>query len=119
MLVDLTFVLDEEVTPSLFAERIVQACGSYGALREGEGVRVPGMDGLALLVSHETQTDRVLATIFKMERENPYPTFFVCREGRHDKCPKIVPKAGIAPAVACNCECHGTRVQMTQEVAHG
>lgn len=32
----LRFVLDEEVTPLLFARRVADACGKYGAMREGE-----------------------------------------------------------------------------------
>lgn len=34
----LTFELAEEVTPSLFARRVAQACFDYGALRPGEHV---------------------------------------------------------------------------------
>lgn len=42
--VPLVFLLDEEVTPQLFAEKIARAC-SGGALRPGEGIRVPGSEG--------------------------------------------------------------------------
>lgn len=38
MEVTLRFRLLEEVTPAIFAERVAQACGNYGALRPGEAV---------------------------------------------------------------------------------
>jgi hypothetical protein len=50
--VSLTFLLDEEVTPALFAQKIARAC-KEGALRPGEGIRVPGTDGV-LVVTDET-----------------------------------------------------------------
>lgn len=37
----LTFDLDEEVTPDIFAARVAEACLSYGTLRPGEGVLLP------------------------------------------------------------------------------
>lgn len=40
----LTFLLDEEVTPQLFAQKIAMACGSGGALRPGEAVMVPNTE---------------------------------------------------------------------------
>lgn len=36
--VTLTFVLDEEVTPGIFAEKIALACAYRGAIRVGERV---------------------------------------------------------------------------------
>jgi hypothetical protein len=36
--VTLTFYLDEEVTPRIFAEKIAVACAKGGAIREGERV---------------------------------------------------------------------------------
>jgi hypothetical protein len=50
--VTLTFLLDEEVTPQLFAEKIARACGG-GALRPGEAIRVPHTEN-ALVVTDET-----------------------------------------------------------------
>lgn len=40
MRLSLTFVLDEDVTPDLFAEKVARAC-SAGTLRPGEGILVP------------------------------------------------------------------------------
>jgi hypothetical protein len=42
--VQLEFLLDEEVTPDLFVSRVAEACACYGAIRVGEAVRVPGRD---------------------------------------------------------------------------
>lgn len=39
MKVTLTFHLDEEVTPDLFAEKVALACARGGAIREGEKVQ--------------------------------------------------------------------------------
>ena len=50
--VTLTFLLDEEVTPALFAQKIVRAC-SGGALRPGEGILEP-LSGLIGVVTDET-----------------------------------------------------------------
>ena len=50
--VTLTFFLDEEVTPRLFAEKIARACGG-SALRPGEGILVPGSEA-ACFVTDET-----------------------------------------------------------------
>lgn len=36
--VTLTFLLDEEVTPAIFVQKIAMACAKHGALRVGEGV---------------------------------------------------------------------------------
>ncbi len=38
--VSLVFILDEEVTPEIFAGKVALACGSGGALRLGESVSV-------------------------------------------------------------------------------
>lgn len=35
----LEFILDEDVTPDFFAQRVALACSNNGALRIGEGVR--------------------------------------------------------------------------------
>jgi hypothetical protein len=40
-IVALEFRLDEQVTPGIFAERVAEACASYGALRPGEAVLAP------------------------------------------------------------------------------
>jgi hypothetical protein len=50
--VTLTFLLDEEVTPKLFAVKIARACGG-GTLRPGEAVMVPDTD-MACFVTDET-----------------------------------------------------------------
>lgn len=50
--VTLTFLLDEEVTPQLFAQKIARACGG-GALRPGEGILVPNAK-IAYVVTDET-----------------------------------------------------------------
>lgn len=39
--VTLTFLLDEEVTPDLFAHRVAEACAMEAALRVGEAVQLP------------------------------------------------------------------------------
>ena len=39
--VSLTFLLDEEVSPELFAPKILAACARAGAIRDGEGVSIP------------------------------------------------------------------------------
>ncbi len=41
MKVTLDFELNEDVTPSFFAQRVAEACSSYGALRTGEKVVDP------------------------------------------------------------------------------
>jgi hypothetical protein len=46
--VTLTFLLDEEVTPVLFARKVAAACSS-GALRPGEGIVLS--DGTAIIVT--------------------------------------------------------------------
>jgi hypothetical protein len=50
--VTLTFLLDEEVTPQLFAQKIALACGG-GALRPGEGILIPHSK-IACVVVDET-----------------------------------------------------------------
>lgn len=40
--VTLEFLLEEEVTPDLFARKIAEACGEYYAIRPGEAVRAKG-----------------------------------------------------------------------------
>jgi hypothetical protein len=50
--VTLTFLLDEEVTPQLFAQKIALACGG-GSLRAGEAILVPGTK-TACVVTDET-----------------------------------------------------------------
>jgi hypothetical protein len=40
MKVELTFYLDEEVTPEIFVRRVALACAKGGALRVGESVSV-------------------------------------------------------------------------------
>jgi len=50
--VTLTFLLDEEVTPQLFAQKIARACAG-GALRPGEAVLVEHSK-IACVVTDET-----------------------------------------------------------------
>jgi hypothetical protein len=50
--VTLTFLLDEEVTPRLFAVKIARACGG-GTLRPGEAVMIPGTE-VACFITDET-----------------------------------------------------------------
>jgi len=50
--VTLTFLLDEEVTPQLFAQKIALACGG-SVLRPGEAILVPHAK-IACVVSDET-----------------------------------------------------------------
>jgi hypothetical protein len=50
--VTLTFLLDEEVTPQLFAVKIARACGG-GTLRPGEAVMIPDTE-IACFVTDET-----------------------------------------------------------------
>lgn len=50
--VTLTFLLDEEVTPQLFAVKVARACGG-GTLRPGEAIMIPGTD-VACFVTDET-----------------------------------------------------------------
>lgn len=50
--VTLTFLLDEEVTPRLFAEKLARACGG-SILRPGEAVMVFGTE-IACFVTDET-----------------------------------------------------------------
>lgn len=50
--VTLTFLLDEEVTPQLFAQKIALACGG-STLRPGEAILVPHAK-IACVVSDET-----------------------------------------------------------------
>ena len=50
--VTLTFLLDEEVTPQLFAQRIALACGG-SVLRPGEAILVEHSK-IALVVTDET-----------------------------------------------------------------
>lgn len=50
--VTLTFLLAEEVTPRLFAQKVAMAC-SQGALRPGEGVLVP-RTGLVYIVADKS-----------------------------------------------------------------
>jgi hypothetical protein len=49
--VKLTFLLDEEVTPQLFAQKIARAC-ARGALRPGEAILVEHAK-IAIVVSEE------------------------------------------------------------------
>lgn len=53
----LTILTEEPVTPALIARRIVEACGTYGALRVGEGIVDPADARLAILVSNKSQVD--------------------------------------------------------------
>lgn len=41
-LVPIILVLNEDVTPDFLVERVVLACVKFGALRDGEGVVIPG-----------------------------------------------------------------------------
>lgn len=41
MKVTLTFVLEEDVTPDLFAQRVALACARGYALRPGEAIEMP------------------------------------------------------------------------------
>jgi hypothetical protein len=50
--VTLTFLLDEEVSPQLFAQKLALACGG-GALRPGEGILVEHAM-IACVVTDET-----------------------------------------------------------------
>lgn len=50
--VTLTFLLDEKVTPQLFAQKIALACAG-GALRPGEGILIPRTK-TACIVTDET-----------------------------------------------------------------
>jgi hypothetical protein len=50
--VTLTFLLDEEVTPQIFAQKIALACGG-GTLRPGEGILIPHTK-IACIVTDET-----------------------------------------------------------------
>lgn len=50
--VTLTFLLDEEVAPRLFAGKVARACGG-GILCPGEAVMVPGTD-VACFITDET-----------------------------------------------------------------
>lgn len=52
-LIPLTFVLDEEVTPDLFAQRVAQACAQFYALRPGEGIQLPSDKGKTITVTEE------------------------------------------------------------------
>jgi hypothetical protein len=59
--VTITFLLDEEVTPELFARRVAMACGKQYALRPGEGLRTESMhDGspLELFVRETTDEEK-------------------------------------------------------------
>lgn len=49
--VTLTFVLNEEVTPDIFAERVAMTLGQHYTLREGEGVLLPSDPEKALRIS--------------------------------------------------------------------
>ena len=54
----LTFLLDDEVTPELFAQRVAMACGASYALRPGEGIRTESMlDGSPLELFLRETTD--------------------------------------------------------------
>lgn len=46
MIITLQFRLDEDVTPDYFAQRVAQACFSFGALRKTEAVLSPSSEGL-------------------------------------------------------------------------
>jgi hypothetical protein len=50
--VTLTFLLDEKITPQLFAQRLALACGG-SVLRPGEGIFVP-IAKIACIVVDET-----------------------------------------------------------------
>jgi hypothetical protein len=50
--IHLVFLLDEEVTPQLFAQKIAHACKG-GTLRPGEAICVPGSE-IAIVVTDET-----------------------------------------------------------------
>jgi hypothetical protein len=49
--VTVTFLLDEEVTPDLFAERVALACAKEYAIRPGEGVELS--DGRHLVATDQ------------------------------------------------------------------
>lgn len=44
--VTLTFKLNEQVTPGIFAKRVAEACFQYGALRPDEAVQHPEISSL-------------------------------------------------------------------------
>jgi hypothetical protein len=54
--VQITFVLLEEVTPRIFAQKIAQACAYAGALREGEGVIIPPETEQVMLIGPKQPT---------------------------------------------------------------
>jgi hypothetical protein len=59
--VTLTFLLDEEVTPVLFAQKIALACAG-GALRPGEGLLMPTSEATCIIV------DETLSAPYKWVR---------------------------------------------------
>ena len=65
--VTLTFELDEEVTPSIFAGKVAQACSS-GALRPGESVESP--DGYIYTISEERMIDNPAFDFLKPKEDH-------------------------------------------------
>lgn len=53
--VSLTFRLDEQVTPTLLAQRVAEACFTRHALRHGEAVVVPDGSGMEIVATGRTQ----------------------------------------------------------------
>lgn len=51
--VTLTFLLDEEVTPDLFAGKVAMACSS-GCLRPGEGILLPSDPNVMIRVTDQS-----------------------------------------------------------------
>jgi hypothetical protein len=53
MKVRLTFVLDEDVDPDIFASKVALACGKGYALRPGEGIVLPSNAAKILRIGTE------------------------------------------------------------------
>lgn len=68
-LVTLTFVLDEEVTPDIFASKVALACGRQYTLRPGEGILLPSDGSYCYVVSgnsgHGTETIGLIQDWYK------------------------------------------------------
>ena len=60
----ITVHTEEPVTPEYIAQRVAEACASYGALRPGERVEVVGEDGRVrtFTVSDEPAPDPLAGT---------------------------------------------------------
>lgn len=69
--VTLTFLLDEEVTPQLFAQKIALACGG-GVLRPGEGILIPHTK-IACMVTDETLSLPSFGYQWRKESKRPKP----------------------------------------------